>query len=61
MWKAVFCLYMVSPNLPLPTYEEIVICTEDTTVEEVKNILYIPAIDVHKLTMYNYTDHTSMA
>ena len=39
MWKAVLFLYMASPNLPMPTYEEIVVCTEDTTVEEVKSYL----------------------
>ena len=44
MWKAVLFLYMASPHLPMPTYEEIVVCTEDTTVEEVKSISTIYCI-----------------
>ena len=27
---------MADPTQPLPTYEEVVICTEETAVEEVK-------------------------
>ena len=38
VWKAVLYFYMVDPTQPLPTYEEVVICTEETTVEEVSLI-----------------------
>ena len=36
VWKAILFLYMADPTQPLPTYEEVVICTEETAVEEVK-------------------------
>ena len=35
-WKALLFLYMADPKKPLPTHEEVLICTKDTTVEEVK-------------------------
>ena len=34
-WKALLFLYMADPKKPLPTHEEVLICTKDTTVEEV--------------------------
>ena len=36
IFKSILFLYMNDPTQFLPTYEEVVICTEDTTVEEVK-------------------------
>ena len=41
VWKAILFLYMADPTQPLPTYEEVVICTEETAVEEVKLIIII--------------------
>ena len=35
VWKAILFLYMADPTQSLPTYEVVVICTEETTVEEV--------------------------
>ncbi len=35
VWKAVLHLYMIDDTLPLPTIEEIIVCTETTTIEEV--------------------------
>ena len=37
VWKTVLYLYMYDNSLPLPTNEEIVVCTETTSVEEVKH------------------------
>ena len=37
VWKTVLHLYMADDTLPLPTNEEIVVCTETTTVEEVSD------------------------
>ena len=34
-WKALLFLYMADQKKPLPTHEEVLICTKDTTVEEV--------------------------
>ena len=33
--KTVLSLYMESKDLPMPTYEEVLICNENTTEEEV--------------------------
>ena len=33
--KTVLSLYMENKDLPLPTYEEVLICNESTTAEEV--------------------------
>jgi hypothetical protein len=35
VWKAVLYLYMKDSSLPLPTFEEVLICTPTTTTEEV--------------------------
>lgn len=35
VWKAVLSIYMSDVEQPLPTYEEVVVCTNETTVEEV--------------------------
>ena len=42
IFKSVLFLYMTDPTQSLPTYEEVVICTEDTTVEEVKCLFSNP-------------------
>ena len=34
--KTVLSLYMENPSLPLPTFEEVLICNEQTTEEEVQ-------------------------
>ena len=39
VWKTVLFLYMEDPSLPLPTYEEVVVCTENTSIEEVCSVL----------------------
>ena len=35
MWKALLSLYMADKDLPLPSIEEVLICSETTTTEEV--------------------------
>lgn len=35
VWKAILSVYIQDDSLPLPTFEEVLICTENTTLEEV--------------------------
>ena len=35
MWKTLIFLYMADQKQPLPTREEVLICTSDTSLEEV--------------------------
>jgi hypothetical protein len=35
VFKTVLSLYMQDKHLPMPTYEEVLICNESTTAEEV--------------------------
>lgn len=39
MWKTLLFLYMTDTKQPLPTYEEVLICTETTTIEEVNCLM----------------------
>ena len=41
IWKSLLFLYMADPEQPLPTYEEVIICTEETTAEEVGGIIVL--------------------
>ena len=44
--RTVLTLYMENEDLPLPTLDEVLICNQATTAEEV-NIIYIHSYDVH--------------
>ena len=52
MLKTVLSLYMDTPNLPMPTHEEVLVCSDQTTAEEV-SLLWRRAIgDVNKFGIY---------
>ncbi|XP_067860144.1 E3 ubiquitin-protein ligase rnf213-alpha-like isoform X2 [Heptranchias perlo] len=39
IFRAALCVYMQNPSQPLPTYDEVLLCSEETTYEEVELFL----------------------
>uniref|UniRef100_A0A1X7THY6 Death domain-containing protein n=1 Tax=Amphimedon queenslandica TaxID=400682 RepID=A0A1X7THY6_AMPQE len=51
-WKALLFLYMADEKKPLPTHEEVLICTKNTTVEEVTLLWHRAVNDEEKRRLF---------